>query len=92
MTIYTFLLLGLSGAQMTMMMMNTAYISHTTTKQERTVRVGYVMISFSLGNGIGYLSSGYVVEYLGYQNGFLACLVIQGFALILGQYENMFCI
>lgn len=85
-TTYSFLLSGLSGSFTTMMMMNTAYISHISTKQERTGRLGYMMISFSLGCGIGYLSSGFVVEYLGFPNGFLLCIALQGVGLILGKY------
>ncbi len=82
--IYQILTTGISGSSAMFFMTSMSYLSHLSSKNDRTVRMGYYVIANCVGLSFGSLISGYVQQYLGFYHGFAICMVLQICALITG--------
>jgi len=83
--VYSLLLNGFAGSSLGAMLIAITYVSRESTKERRSTKIGYTILSRAIGTGLGSAISGYVIDYLGFGNGFLLSVGMTSFSLLLGS-------
>lgn len=84
--VYDALIVGFSGSTIGFCTICVSYLSYMSSKKERTIRIGFFYFCVCVGLSVGYFTSGYATEYLGYYKGFLLCISMHLISLIIGSY------
>uniref|UniRef100_A0A8D8TZC1 Proton-coupled folate transporter n=1 Tax=Cacopsylla melanoneura TaxID=428564 RepID=A0A8D8TZC1_9HEMI len=77
---------GISGGRLLMFTGANAYLSDTTSFEDRTFRLGFVASMYLIATPVGDALSGFLTVNLGFIIVFLICVSINGVALLIGLY------
>lgn len=87
--VFDAILVGSSGSTLGFTVICLSYLSYTSSRQERTVRIGFFYFSMCVGLSLGYFCGGLAVQYLGYYYGFIMCWFLYVLAVVIGKWFEL---